>query len=160
VIGSPEVDKVLRMALCPTLRSNGFAKVGPRKAWGWHDRWVWVFQIRAVGRYFSEVTGWPPMSVCVWLGAFFDYQPSSQRIKRDAKGRLIPDEVICPNRSHLTCSLDQARFTKGLRNPAERGRNDIWWISPDGSNLSEVIMDIRQQFLAQGLVWYQQSMRL
>jgi hypothetical protein len=159
MIGSPEINKLLRRHLCQALRENGFADVAARKAWGWHDRSIWVFEIRAVGKTFSEVTSWPPMSVCVWLGVYFEDRPPDFIIKKDAKGRLIPEEYICHERSHLDCTLDQKRFTKNLALRAERRRTDIWWFAPDGSNMEEAVLNIRQRFIEQGLPWYHQKSR-
>lgn len=159
MIGSPEINKVLRKCLCPALRNSGFDQVGPRKAWGWHGNSVWVFEIRAVGKYFSDVTGWPPMSVCAWLGVFFTDRLTDFEIERDATGRLLPKETVCQERSHLICTVDQTRFTKNLHNPAERQRSDIWWFAPDGSNMEEAVLNIRQQFLEQGVLWYRRTSR-
>jgi hypothetical protein len=157
MIGSPEINKVLRRELSPTLRSNGFHSVTARKAWAWYEKAIWVFEIRAVGSHFSSVTGWPPMSVGVWLGVFHLDQTCASEIKKDAKGRLIPAEFLCHLRSELTCTIDQSRLTRHLSNPAERKRDDIWWIEPDGSNTEEVVANIRQQLLEQGLSWYRQQ---
>jgi hypothetical protein len=97
MISSPDIDKLLRKYLSPILRENGFAKVTARKAWGWQDHCVSVFQIRAVGSYFSDVTGWPPMSVCAWTGVYYDFIPFEGHTppRRDEKGRLVPDEAYC-----------------------------------------------------------------
>lgn len=97
------------------------------------------------------------MSVCVWLGVFFENRSTDFVIKRDAKGRLVPDETTCHERSILECSLDQTRFIKNLSNPAERRRTDIWWFAPDGTNMEEAVINIRQQFFAKGLLWYRQK---
>jgi len=97
------------------------------------------------------------MSVCVWLGVFFTDQPIHFEIKQDSKGRLIPEEVVCHERSHLDCTLDQTRFTRALSNQAERRRTDIWWFAPDGSNMEEAVANIRQRFFDQGLLWYHQK---
>ena len=114
MIGSPEINKLLRRLVCPVLRDNGFIEVAPRKAWGWHEKSIWVFEIRAVGKTFAEVTGWPSMSVSTWLGIYCEDRPAGIPVKRDAKGRLLPDEFLCHERSHLDCTLDQKRFTKNL----------------------------------------------
>src|SRR5512146_2609875 len=98
MISSPEINKILRKTLSPILRENGFTVVQARKAWGWHDHCVWVLSIRAVGNYFSLVTGWPPMSVGVWTGVYYDFIPEDSRsayVDVDTEGRLRPDEVAC-----------------------------------------------------------------
>jgi len=157
MISSPDIDKLLRKYLSPILRENGFAKVTARKAWGWQDHWFSVLQIRAVGKYFSDVTGWPPMSVCAWTGVYYDFIPFEGHTppRRDEKGRLVPDEAYCHMRSHLSRCLDQSRFTDQLSNPAERARKDIWWFERDGSNIEETVEDIALRFVSEGKPWFE-----
>ena len=152
MISSPDIDKILRAHLSPILRESGFSKVSARKSWGWHGHCVWVLNIRAVGSYFSDVTGWPPMSVCVWTGIYYDFIPFEGHTppKVDEKGRLIPNEVDCHMRSHLSRTLDQSVYTKRLSNPAEREREDIWWLEPDGSNMVEAVENIALCFVDEG----------
>ena len=156
MISSPNIDKVLRRYLSPILRESGFSKVNARKSWGWHGHCVWVLNVRAVGSYFSDVTGWPSMSVGVWTGVFYDFIPfEGQSIKVDDRGRLIPEEWYCHMRSHLSCTLDQSAYTKHLSNPAERKRKDIWWLERDGSNMIEAIENIALSFVDEGKPWFE-----
>ena len=157
MISSPDINKLLRKYLGPILRENGFTKVSARKAWGWKDKCISVLQVRAVGSYFSDVTGWPPMSVCVWTGVYYNFIPFDGHTppKLDEKGRLVPDEVYCHMQSHLSCSLDQSHFTRQLSNPAERIRTDIWWFERDGSNMIEAVENIALCFVDQGLSWFE-----
>ena len=156
MISSPDMNKLLRRHLSPILRDSGFTKVSARKSWGWHGHCTWVLQIRAVGNYFSQVTGWPPMSVCVWTGIYYDFVPFRGHTppKTDNKGRLIPDEVYCHMRSHLSCTLDQKVYTKALSNLPERSRKDIWWFESDGSNMTEAVKNIVQCFVSEGEQWF------
>ena len=156
MISSPDINKLLTKYLTPILRENGFSKVSTRKSWGWNDKCVSVLQVRAVGSYFSSVTGWPPMSVGVWTGVYYDFIPFNghKPPNRDDKGRLIPDESYCHMQSHLSCSLDQSRFTHNLSNPAERARTDIWWFERDGSNMVEAVENIALCFIDQGIAWF------
>ncbi len=156
MISSPDIDKVLKKHLSPILRENGFSKVGARKSWGWHNHCIWVLNVRAVGSYFSNVTSWTPMSVCVWTGVFYDFIPDAgQSLKVDDKGRLIPEEWDCHIRSHLSCSLDQSIYTRRLSNPAERRRKDIWWFERDGSNVVEAVESIALSFVDEGKSWFE-----
>jgi hypothetical protein len=157
MISSPEIDKLLRRYLSPILRENGFTKVSARKAWGWKNKCISVLQVRAVGSYFSAVTGWPPMSVGVWTGVYYDFIPCDGRTppKRDEKGRLAPDEASCHMRSDLSCSLDQSHFTHQLSNPAEHSRTDIWWFERDGSNMVDAVENVALCFVDQGISWFQ-----
>jgi hypothetical protein len=153
-IGSPEINKVLRKYLRPILTEHGFQTVEPRKAWGWHSPFVWTFGIRAVGGYFSEVTGWPPMSIGAKIGMYYEFIPSDYPIKSDNNGRLLPDV----NDSHRTLvlhsTLDQSRYLSALDLPAERNRLDVWWIEPDGSNVAEVCENLALAFLDQAESWF------
>lgn len=162
MISSPDIDKFLRRYLSPILRESGFEKVGARKSWGWTGHCVSVLQIRAVGSYFSQVTGWPPGSVCVWTGVYYDFIPFEGHTppKADNKNRLIPDEVNCHMRSHLSRSLVQSSYTQRLRNPAERIRKDIWWFEPDGSNLEEAVENIALCFVDEGKPWFERYTNL
>jgi hypothetical protein len=143
VIGSPEINKIIRRVVSPALRETGFMHVQTRNNWAWYDDVVWVFKIRAVGHHFSSVTDWPPMSVCVWLSTFYTFFPTEPWIKRDDTGRLLPKESIGQMRSHLSCTLDQSRIKANLKAWPEKQRTDIWGIEPDGSNVEEVIETIK-----------------
>ncbi len=155
MISSPEINKFLRKSLSPVLRENGFSSVEARKAWGWHDPCIWVLEIRAVGNYFSQVTGWPPMSVGVSLGVYYDFIPAEARpIEVDDKGRLVPHEYECHARSTLERRLNQNSYQSKLFTCPERKRRDIWWIDPSGENVVEVVDDITRTFSTQGLRWF------
>jgi hypothetical protein len=106
------------------------------------------------------VTGWPPGSVCVWLGVFFTFAPHPPGMKVDDKGRIRPQEHLCQMRSHLTSGLDQSVRTRALFNQMERQRTDVWWVEPDGSNADEVAVDIAASVVGQGLPWFSQASNL
>lgn len=154
------VNRALRAHVAPILRESGFAKVDARNGWRWLDKMIWVVNVRAVGRYFSEVTGWPPGSVGVWLGVFYAFMPTDYSIKVDDAGRLLPAEHLCQMRSHLECTLDQSRRLARLVNPAERRRKDIWWIEPDGGNAAAVATDIASALKRDGLEWFERHSNL
>jgi len=160
-ITSADINKVIRQRLTPILKANGFSKNQGRNYWGYHGDVTWVLIIRAVGGYFSDVTGWPSMSVGVHLGVWNDVIPQDMRSARPIKigphGDVLPLEYQCPDmfRSVMNCGLDQAELKAKLRNPAERVRTDLWWIEPDGSNVDSVVENMAAQFLAEALPWYQ-----
>lgn len=145
------IDKVFRRHVCPMLREHGFEKIGPRNAWAWRSTCTLVFEIRAVGRYFADVTGWPPSSVCVWLGAWYEFVPGGPVIKRAGDGRPLPAEVACHMRAHLTCRVDQTQRAHHLANPKERERREIWWVEPDGSNAEAVAIDVTRALKDEGI---------
>jgi hypothetical protein len=148
----------LRRHVAPALRSAGFSRVDARNGWAWQEHSILVFNIRAVGRHFSEVTGWPPGSIGAWLGVFFGFIPDPARdeLKTDDDGKLLPAEFHCHLRTHLDRGLRQTRFTRKLANRVERKRRDIWWVEPDGSNAEEVAVDIAKSLAKDGLSWYRQ----
>lgn len=149
------VNRALRAQVAPVLRAAGFAKVDARNGWRWFHKTVWVFNIRAVGNYFSEVTGWPPGSVGVWLGMFYSFMPTDLPVKVDNEGRPLPSEYLCQMRSHLECTLDQSQRLERLPNPAERHRKDIGWIEPDGSDATSAAADIASALVGQGVSWFE-----
>jgi hypothetical protein len=157
VIGSPEINKVIRRHFSPILRQNGFDQVQTRLNWGWDGPCTMVLIVRAVGGYFSDVTGWPSMSLNVQLGVWYDFIPSDHPhgVKTTSNGRPLPQDYEYQERSHLNIGLDQRLYTQRLINPAEQVRTDLWWVQPDGSNVEEVVDDIAQQFLLEGLPWFQ-----
>jgi hypothetical protein len=148
------VNRALRAHVAPILREAGFAKIDARNGWRWLDRTVWVFNIRAVGNYFSGVTGWPPGSVGVWLGVFYSFMPTDLRVTVGNEGQPLPAEHLCQMRSHLEPTLDQSQHLERLPNPAERHRKDIWWIEPDGSNAASAAADIASALTRQGIPWF------
>jgi hypothetical protein len=148
------LNRPLRARVVPALRHAGFQQVDARNAWSWRGECVWVFNIRAVGSYFSGVTGWPPGSVGVWLGVFFTFAPRPPGLRLDRQGRPCPAEHLCHMRSHLACGVDQSSRTRRLANPAERERTDLWWVEPAGENAEEVADDIAASLRAEGLPWY------
>jgi hypothetical protein len=147
------LNKSLRAVVSPHLRNAGFDVIDPRNALLWRDTSILVVKIRAVGHYFSEVTGWPPGSVSVWLGVFFTFGPQPAGIKRDTMGRPRPQEYHCHMRSQLECGISQAGQTS-LRNPAEQRRTDIWWVEPDAPNANDVAVDIAAAMVTQGFPWF------
>jgi hypothetical protein len=154
LIGSSEINKVIRKLLSPTLKENGFSKVNTRNNWGWHDHSIWVLNKATVGNYFSDVTGWSPMSIHVDIGIYYDFVPPEEgEIKVGSKSELLPKYHEGQLQKQLYCNLDQSKYIRRLNNRAEKERNDIWWVQPDGSNINEVISDIRESFLSDGLEW-------
>ena len=162
MITSSEINKLLRRHLSPILRDNGFSQVSARKAWGWQNKCVEVLLVRAVGNYFSQVTGWPPMSVGVWAGVYYDFIPFNghKPPALDGEGRLLPDISCCHMTLELLCLLDQSRFTRQLSNPAEQTRKDIWWLEPDGSNMVDAVENIALSFVDQGIPWFRRHTNL
>ena len=70
MIGSPEINKVIRKSLSPILKENDFNKVNTKNNWRWIDQCIWLLKISTVGNYFSDVSGWPPISIYVDFGIY------------------------------------------------------------------------------------------
>ncbi len=147
------MNRALRAHVLPVLRNADFMQMDARNAWRWQEKTIWVFNIRAVGNYFSSVTGWPPGSVGVWLGVYYPFFPREPHIKADKHGRLLPAEHMCHTRTHLDCTLDQSARVASLLNPAERRRTDIWWIDPQGESSVSASTNIAAALAEEGLPW-------
>lgn len=153
------INKELRKHVSPVLREAGFDRVDARNGWAFRQRHIRVFNIRAVGRTFSEVTGWPPSSLTVWLGVYFPFipEPPAESLKHDANGEPRPAEHHCHMRTHLERRIRQASLLRSLPNRAERKRRDVWWISPGGEEADDVAADIASVLLKRGLPWFDQA---
>lgn len=161
LIGSSEINKDIRKILSPALKDCGFSKINTRKNWRWNKECVWVLQINALGKYFSDVTGWTPMSVTATVGIYYEFvPPENDEIKVNTNSKILPDYHQCHLWKELTCNIDQANYINHLDNPMERKRNDIWWVEIDGSNGSKVITDIKDSFINAGLPWLEKFTNL
>ena len=114
MIGSPEINKVIRRVLTPVVKQNGFSHVQGRNYWGWHGPCTWVLNVRAVGNYFSLCTDWPSMSLGVSLGVWYDFIPKEMRgsVKISQLGLPLPDECGCQRRLVLRSAIDQSEYTQ------------------------------------------------
>ena len=152
---SSDINKMIRKIIVPSLKDNGFNKIKGRTAWGWHGDCIWVFNISAVGYFHSAITHWPSASLTVYLGIYYTYLSHIVEPKKDENGLLFPKEYECNRRAQLTCSYDQLKYTENVKcNYSEKKRRDIWWIQPDGSNISEVINDIKNRYLDYAVKWF------
>jgi len=153
MIGSPQIDKYIRKTISPILRNNGFSKVKTRNNWAYQEKCIWIFNIRSVGYYFSQVTGFPPMSLTAWLGIFYTFIPHPPKIKVDKDGLLLPPEYAGHLRLTLKNHNCKLQIRSRLKNPLEVQREDIWWIDPDGCNLEPMINDLAKSLQTEGIPW-------
>lgn len=148
-ISSSETNKVIRRIISPALRDVGFTKVRTRHNWNYLDNRIWYVMIKSVGSYFSDVTGYPSQSLVAEYGVYFTDFPlhpspalrSEPKIDKD--GLLLPKEYQCHFRRSLTIINKQDKYRKTITSEVEKNRDDIWWISKDGSNIVESVEDIR-----------------
>lgn len=158
MVGSSEINKMIRKTLSPDLKKSGFSKINTRHNWAWMGDCIWVLDITAVGKYFSDVTGWPSMSIHVDLGIYYNFIPiNDDGINVKKNGTHSPKSHQCHFQHQLLSTLDQDRYMSILSNAAERKRKDLWWIEPDGSNLEEVIEDVKHSFLTEGIDWFMEN---
>ena len=94
------------------------------------------------------------MSAFVEIGVFYDFIPLRGYAPSKIEKGFVPEIEDCHIRSELLCTLDQSTLKKVLFNPANRKRKDIWWIEKDGSNVEEVVNNIKDAFLKQGVSWF------
>lgn len=151
---SAVINRSLRAHVSPALRRAGFEDIDARNGLAWKGPCIRVLIVRAVGGYFSQVTGWPASSVNVWLGVHYTFIPPSPRIQVGEDGRLRPKDVDCQRRSHLE-RRSAGRPLRTLSNPAERERQDLWWLEPDGSNADDVAKDIAEAVDGPGRAWFE-----
>ena len=126
---SSTFNKVIRTHLKPFLIESGFERVSDRyyvKTVGIFD---YIIEIKSVGNYFSEVTGWPPQSIQSTGGVVCNViKQANKKVYHFQKDNL--------------CSLDQTSIKDRLNTWPEREREDIWWIDDD-SNLEEIVNDLK-----------------
>lgn len=149
------INKALRQHLSPALLRHGFDLVKARKAWGWHPHAIYVLEVDNVGNAFSKATGWPMHSLRAAVGVWIESAAESDvALFRDEQGRVRPDLAACQQRLQLQCTMNQSAWQTPLPEAQERERTDIWWVQDDGSNLTEVVRNIADAFLAQAVPWF------
>jgi hypothetical protein len=157
MVTSADVNKVVRRVVFPTLRSLGFTKLRGRNAWRYLDDSIWVFNLRSVGKYFSDVTGFPPQSLTAWMGIYYlDFpDPANPALrvdpKRDKDGLLIPKESKCHTTYPLQVLTDQTEIRRVIVHDLERQRDDVWYVANDGTNVEDVVADINRSILEFGV---------
>ena len=139
-MNSSSLNKYIRKHLSPFLIENGFEKITDRdysKTVGIFD---YIIEIKAVGKYFSNVTGWPPQSISSVGGVFCNVIKSWHQ----KEYHFQVDNL---------CSIDQTAIKRKLKSEPERKREDIWWID-DESNLEEIVNDLKNSINNYSLVYF------
>ena len=151
MLGSAEVNKAIRAILIPALREHGFTKLRTRHNWRYFSDCVWALHLHAVGAYFSSVTGFPPMSLAAELCIYYLDFPAGAAAPLDTDGLPIPAATHGHVRLPLAIQSNQDEVRPASMRQIERRRDDIWWLSPDGSNLIDAITDIRNSVIHFGI---------
>ena len=151
-ISSTDVFKVIKHVIHPILKEDGFTKIKGRNAFRYHEDLIIGFSTHAVGAYFADVTGYTPMSFGAKIWVNYQAIPAQTAATIDKDGTILPVEM------HRSLELSpvnlrlQARI--GVRSPAEQKRTDLWWISPDGKNIEEMVDDLRLAYKQQASQWF------
>ncbi len=143
---SKVVSKELREIVRPVLRDVGFTKFTGRTVWRSTDTAKWVLNFQSFSAHIAAGVGCPTFSFSLRLGIYFDFVASSA-------GREViadPQEWECTFRFAGLKGLEQPWFRPYGRLRAV-DRDDVWFVKDDGSNLSEVVADVRSVVEGPGL---------
>ncbi|MGE8206485.1 DUF4304 domain-containing protein [Heyndrickxia sp. NPDC080065] len=142
-----KIDKHIKRILTPVLKEFGFTSVNSRNYYTLHNDCIWVFNIYHVGKYYSELSGWPAQSLNATVGIYFDFIPPEwDEVDRYEK---FPKYYDCQLQMELSSQLD----AKTKVHQFDREKENVWWFNSDGNNIEDVIDDIRNSFITTGLPW-------
>lgn len=157
-VGTAEVNKALKKHLFPEIRQLGFTKFKGKKCYKYNESSVFVVSVEAVGKHFSDVTGFTPSSFMCTLGVYFPfvinkYDPEGEGIEYDKDGLPVGISL------HQLLRLENFDFSKqkcrrSIENPANTTRKDVWWVEHDGSNAEDMVLDLVAAFQATAPEWF------
>ena len=135
------VNREIKKAIWPALKSSGFSRFTSRAAWRHNKDSVDVIEFQSFNRYNADVLGITTFSFGVNLGKFLLYVPPrwAPKVK---DGVQFPSEPECIFRGALLPSVSAA--------PSSR---IIWSVDPDGKNLLWCIRDVLTQ-LPKAFDWF------
>jgi hypothetical protein len=145
---SKQVNKVIKLELTPLLISNNFNRISDRRYIKITDNYYYGIEIKSVGKYFSDVTGWPSQTISSFGGLFCRLIKPRFELKNG-----LPEEGNYHFRVENICGLNQDFNTKKLTNLAERKRKDLWWID-DYSNLQNIISDLKESIVNNSINYF------
>ena len=176
-----EVTREIRRLVWPALREEGFEAFTGRTTWRYASDDIDVVNFQSFSASVADSIGCTTFSFAVNLGVWLPPDAwEGLELKRDAEGRLRPEEYQCePHRRGLTKSLSQPWFKpfssdarrwlpslrlhrEGLRKVFRHDthdRADIWFVRADGSNLEECLADALQVIRDEGLPWFEATRR-
>jgi hypothetical protein len=156
--GTAEVHNALKCHLFPIIRQHGFTKIKGKSCYKYNKSSVFLISVEAVGKHFSDVTGFTPSSFMCTLGVYFPfvvnkYDPEGEGIEYDKDG--LPAGICL----HQSLRLENFDFSKQkcrriIDNPANATRKDVWWVERDGSNAEEMVLDLLAAFQATAPEWF------
>ncbi|GIN40662.1 MULTISPECIES: DUF4304 domain-containing protein [Heyndrickxia] len=138
-----KIDKKLKRILYPVLKEYGFESINNRRYYAVHDNCTWVISINHIGKYYSELSGWPAQSLNVTIGIYFDFIPPIIEFNK------FPNHYDCQVQMELCCVNEG----ENNGNKPDREKETIWWFWSNGKNIEDVINNIKYSFLKTGLPW-------
>jgi hypothetical protein len=142
-ISSREVNAELRAVVWPALREQGFTERTQRVAWRDHPDIVAVVDFWSFNSYTAATMGVTTFSFQVNLGIRALCSSNGRSFVKVRDGKLRPREPECDVRRVLWKTIPQAETEKPY----------VWFVRPDGSNLSEVVEDACSVLLTTGMAW-------
>jgi hypothetical protein len=140
-VDSKAVSRKIKERVFPALKDAGFARFTTKGAWRPRQHSIQVVYFQSFSSYLTSGVGCTTFSLAIRCGVYY---PSIHQISLPTtEAPEFPDEARC-----------MARLT--LLKPAEQkelARRDVWYVRPDGSNLTELIEDARKAVLERGLPW-------
>ena len=178
IVGFVDVKAVrreLRSSLWPSLRDVGFATRTERVAWRHWDGGVELIELTSIGSQ-ADAVGCTTYSFDARVASVPQFLDDSGSWASRAD-RARPHYWNCPLMKGLHKTVSQPWFTPFSRPPSPTSppsfrvhrealmrvlrrdvhdRPDIWFVREDGTNLAEVVVDLRSVFLGEGLAALEQ----
>src|ERR671915_1504383 len=170
------VTRAIGRIVWPQLRNVGFDSFTGRNAWRYVGDEVDVVNFQSYGGRLADSVGCTSFSFQVNLGLWRPADALSTPRDTDAAGRPRPQEYECePRRRFLKKSLSQpwfrpfrsdvSRWPKSFRlhraalkhvfGSATHDNMYVWFVLPDGSNLTECVEDALLALTREGLPWFE-----
>jgi len=170
-IGVSDVNRALRRSLWPELASRGFKERTDRATWRYAEDGVDVVAVSSVGAA-ADAVGCTTFSLTARAACLprYAYPPETRHL--DKSGRFRPHYWDTSLQVGLEKGLSQPWFDPFSRPPGRQtpqaflrhgealkrvlrrdlhDRPDVWFVLEDGSNLDEVVHDLRKVVLAVAL---------
>ena len=145
-ISSRDVNRALRQLVWPSLRERGFTERTERYAWRYRPDCVAVVNVQSFNSYVAAEVGSTTFSFAVNLGIHPLCSTDFSGRVEVKNGKLRPREYQCDFRRPLQKTVDQP----------ELARPEVWFIRPDGSNLTGAVEDARSVLLTIGMEWFEE----
>ena len=169
------VNRELRSSFWPSLRDVGFAARTERIAWRSWPGGVELIELQSVGSH-ADAVGCTPYSFDARIASVPQFLDDSGTWTQRAD-LARPHYWDCPLMRGLHKTISQPWFTPFSRPPSQTSplsfrlhrealmrvlrrdvhdRPDVWFVRKDGTNLVEVVADLRSVFLSEGLATLEQ----